>query len=237
MSDLGILYLVGLPIGNSGDLTLRASRILSEAEVLIGESRSVLDSWAKRVESTAPQWILGKSNQKQEAQDAALEALGEGKSVALISDAGMPVWDDPGLELVQKAIDFGYQVVPVPGVSAALAALVVCGFPVSRWYYRGFLPREPKLREQALQELRSETMTTIILEAPHRLLPLLQTMSEMLPTDRQIALAWQLTTSEEEVLHGTSSELLNNVESNQWEKGEFVIVLSPLNMADQDSEV
>ncbi|HDS11821.1 MAG TPA: 16S rRNA (cytidine(1402)-2'-O)-methyltransferase [Candidatus Wirthbacteria bacterium] len=222
----GILYLVSTPIGHPDDLTLRARRILGEVDLVVGEefkeSSKLLRSLGIKTKLAA----LNEHNETDNYQEV-ISVLRSGQDVALISDCGTPVLADPGSVLVSQAIKQNIQVVPIPGPSSILAALVVCGFKIHRWHYRGFLSPKREERQAQLMELRDAEYTTIILEAPYRLRQILEDMEKHLQPDRQLALCWQLTMPDEEVIRGSIKEVRGQVEIRGWKKGEFVIVLAP----------
>jgi 16S rRNA (cytidine1402-2'-O)-methyltransferase len=220
----GILYLVATPIGNLDDLMFRARRILSEADVIVGEEPKEARVLLKRLGIESKKLMFLSEHSTEIDRDAIMQELVAGRSVALISDAGTPVFADPGYELVQLAIDHNIQIVPIPGPSSIAAAIVASGFPAARFVYRGFLPRETDKREQAIKTLNQEVYPVIIMEAPYRLQQLLLSLHKFLNPERRIALCWQLTMPDEEIVRGTVAEVIEVVEKRGWKKGEFVVV-------------
>jgi 16S rRNA (cytidine1402-2'-O)-methyltransferase len=203
----GQLSLVGTPLGNLEDMTARAIRVLREADLIVAEdTRRTLKLLmhfgiqAKRLESCF------EHNEKARA-GMILRALGEGKSVALVTDAGMPGISDPGSEVVRAAVEEGYTVTPVPGPTAMASALAASGLSTARFRFEGFLPSKGGDRRKALQALRSEEVTLIFYEAPHRLPECLVDMLNVFGA-RQAVVARELTKVHEEFVRGDLQELV-----------------------------
>jgi 16S rRNA (cytidine1402-2'-O)-methyltransferase len=219
---MGTLYVVATPIGNLEDTSPRALRVLREASLIAAEdtrhTRNLLTHFG-----IAGHLISYHEHNKLARLDLVLGALATG-TVALVSDAGTPALSDPGQELVRAALDTGHTVSPVPGPSAALAALVVSGLPTDRFTFVGFLPRRAADRRAELAGLRALPHTLIFYEAPHRLLDSLQDMRAELG-DRQAALARELTKVHEEVRRGTLSDLWAQAEQ-AGPRGEYTIVVA-----------
>ena len=211
-ADRGVLYVVATPIGNLEDLSPRAARVLREVDVIAAEdtrSAGVLLERAdgggevregRRVRS------LFEGNEAERAGEL-IAMLGEGKSVAVISEAGTPGVSDPGLRVVRAAIAAGIEVVPVPGPSAALAALVGSGLAMDSFLFVGFLPREVGARGMAIGKRREETATMIFYEAPDRVAATLATMAEALGDDRAACVSRELTKRFEEHVRGSLATL------------------------------
>jgi len=221
----GNLYLVATPIGNPEDMTLRAIRTLKEADIVVYEERKegarILRELGieKRVES------LNEHNEPA-ATSIILKELSSGRSVALISDAGTPVFSDPGLLLVQRAIAEGIRIVPIPGASSLLPALIVSGFPIERFRFAGFLsPKRPR-RIAELQQLKRERSTIVLMDTPYRLTQLLRDVSDVMGKSRKVCVAFDLTLPSEEIVHGTSGALFERF-LKSGKKGEFVLVIEP----------
>ncbi len=216
---MGTLYVVGTPIGNLEDITLRALRILREVHLIAAEDTRKAGVLLSHYEIATPVTSFFEANERRKI-DRILGALEQG-DVALISEAGMPGISDPGYPLIQAAVERGIPVVPIPGPSAHTAALVVSGLPTDRFMFVGFLPR--KQPEAALDELVEIQGTLIFYEAPHRLAQTLQAMQEVLG-NRQVALCRELTKLYEEVWRGDLQAALDWVESNP-PRGEFTLVV------------
>ena len=218
----GTLFLVGTPIGNLEDLTIRAARILSEAELIAAEDTRRTMKLMNHLNLSKPLVSYHEHNRR-EAGQRLLSALLEGRSVALVSDAGMPVVSDPGAELVAAAAAEGCPVTVIPGPCAASSALALSGFDGSRYTFEGFLPREGKPRRLALEALKTEQRTIIFYEAPHRLLKTLKDLSDALG-DRGCAVCNDITKFHERVDRITLSQAIALFEA-QEPRGEYALVV------------
>ncbi|HAG10884.1 MAG TPA: 16S rRNA (cytidine(1402)-2'-O)-methyltransferase [Desulfotomaculum sp.] len=218
----GTLYLCATPIGNLEDITLRALRLLKEADLIAAEdtrhTRKLLAHYGIHTPVTS---FHGHSGPKK--CEYLLGLLLSGKHLILVSDAGMPGISDPGEVLVDAAIKSGVRVVPVPGPNAALAALVVSGLSASNFCFEGFLPANKRTRKKRITSLIKEERTIILYEAPHRLLKTLDELLEQLG-DKRLAVARELTKHYEEVWRGSLSSALDYFRRNS-PLGEFTIVL------------
>ena len=217
--------MVATPIGNLEDLTMRALRILKEVDLIAAEdtrhSRKLLHHYgvATPLTSCYDHNELAKS-------ERILELLHQGRSVALISDAGTPAISDPGFQLVRRCREEGLPVAAVPGPSAAVAALSIAGLPVDRFIFEGFLPARAAARAAALRRLADEERTTVFYEAPHRLLKTLRAVVEELGPERHLAVARELTKLHEELFRGTAAETLAHFDAAPV-KGEIVLLVAP----------
>jgi 16S rRNA (cytidine1402-2'-O)-methyltransferase len=218
---MGTLYLVGTPIGNLEDITLRALRVLKEVTLIAAEDTRRARILARRYEIETPITSYFEGN-KLTKLDTVLGALDTG-DVALISEAGMPGLSDPGYELIRAAIERGYSVVPVPGPSAPVTALVVSGLPSDSFLYLGFLPRRRSERYGLLSKVAQERRTLIAFEVPHRLRASLADIVAVLG-DRPLAVCRELTKLHEEVWRGTISEARAHFDEVQ-PRGEFTLVI------------
>lgn len=218
----GTLYVVGTPIGNLEDITLRALRILQEVDLIACEDTRRTRKLLARYNLSKPLVSYHEHNERERTRWL-LSRLRAGESIALLSDAGMPAISDPGSVLIQEAIAEGIPVVPIPGPSAVTAALAVSGLPTDRYTFAGFLPRKRAERRAVLESLRELPGTLVLFEAPHRLVETLQDLLEILG-DRRIALARELTKVHEEVLRGRISEVLVRVERSPV-RGEITLVV------------
>ncbi|MEX1139500.1 MAG: 16S rRNA (cytidine(1402)-2'-O)-methyltransferase [Bacteroidota bacterium] len=222
----GVLYLVATPIGNPEDITMRAVRILKEADIVVYEERREGAKLLHRYGiQDKPVENLNEHNEPA-ASSIILEKLREGKNVALISDGGTPVFADPGQVLVQRAIAAGIRIVPIPGASSILPALIVSGFPIQSFVFYGFLSPKRNRRITELQQLKRDSRTIVILETPYRLVQLMRDVSEVIGGLRKICVAFDLTLPTEEIFHGTAPHLYAKFQK-QGKKGEFVVVLGP----------
>jgi len=218
---MGTLFLVGTPIGNLEDITLRALRILRAATLIAAEDTRVTGRLLKHFDIKAPLTSYHEHN-KLEKLESLLDHLNE-QDLALVSDAGMPGLSDPGYELVQAAVQQGIPVVPIPGPSAVISALVVSGLPTDEFLYLGFLPRRAAARRSLLQTVSEEKRTLVVFESPHRLEKALEDIGQVLG-ERPVAVARELTKLYEEIHRGTPSELLEQF-AERPPKGEITLVI------------
>ncbi len=219
---MGTLYLVATPIGNLEDISARALRILGEARLIAAEDTRVTGKLLSRFNISTPQTSYYEHNKLRKA-DAILAALAEG-DVALVSDAGTPGINDPGYELALAALNAGYNVSPIPGSSAPIAALVVSGLPADSFLYLGYLPRKSKERRAKLAEVENQPHTLIFLESPHRVLRALKDIESTLG-NRQIAVARELTKLYEEIFRGEIAAAREHFTVNK-PRGEFTLVVA-----------
>ena len=218
------LFLVGTPIGNLDDMTFRAVKVLMEADVIAAEDTRNTIKLCNHFEIKTP-LISYHEHNLEKGGEKILSLLEEGKSVALVSDAGMPCISDPGLDISVKAIEEGYDVVPIPGANAAISALVASGLSTQPFSFFGFLPRQKKERHLELLELQKKQETLLFYEAPHRLKETLKAFTDVFGGDRKVVLARELTKRFEEFLRGTLDEAVAWVEANEI-RGEFCIVIA-----------
>lgn len=220
----GTLYIVATPIGNLEDITLRALRILKEVALVAAEdtrhSRKLLQHYA-----IATPLITCHEHNEEARSHQLLGRLQAGEDIALISDAGTPAISDPGFLLVRRCRAAGIKVEAVPGPSAVTTALSVAGLPCARFAFEGFLPARKKAREDLLTALRDEPRTQVFYEAPHRLKATLGAIERILGKERQLAVARELTKKHEELISGTSAELLKHF--SEEVRGEIVLLIAP----------
>ncbi|MBO9192741.1 16S rRNA (cytidine(1402)-2'-O)-methyltransferase [Rhizobium sp. 16-449-1b] len=220
------LYLVATPIGNLGDITLRALETLAGADVLACEDTRVTRVLLDRYGIQNRPYAYHEHN-ADEAGPRLLAALEAGKSVALVSDAGTPLVSDPGYRLAQSAIEAGYRVIPIPGASAPLAALVGSGLPNDAFLFAGFLPTKDKARRDRLSEFAATPATLMFFESPHRIGATLIAAADVLGGDRPASVCRELTKSYEEFRRGTLAELAAHYADVDNVKGEIVLVIGP----------
>ena len=220
------LYLVATPIGNLGDISLRALETLAAADVVACEdtrvTRVLLDRYGISRRPSAYH-----EHNAATAGPRLLAALGKGLSVALVSDAGTPLVSDPGYRLTREAIASGHKVVPVPGASAALAALLASGLPSDSFFFAGFPPVRDKARRDRLAELAGVPGTLIFFESPHRIAATLSAAAEVLGAGRPAAVCRELTKMHEEVARGTLDDLAADFDAREHVRGEIVVVVAP----------
>lgn len=222
----GVLYLCATPIGNLRDITLRALEVLKEADVIVAEDTRRTRKLLSHYGITTPLSASLYQGVEEERVEDVLALLRAGKKVALVSDAGTPLISDPGFPLVRACIREGIPVVPVPGPSAVLAALVGSGLPTDRFLFAGYPPRKPGERRRWLSELLSIPATVILFESPHRLISTLEILAELDP-QRPTVVARELTKIHEEFVRGTSAQVLAVFQSRGKVLGECVILFGP----------
>jgi len=220
------LYLVATPIGNLGDITLRALETLSSADVLACEDTRVTRILLERYGIRNRPYAYHEHN-AQEVGPRLIAALEAGKSVALVSDAGTPLVSDPGYRLGQLALDAGYRVVPIPGASAPLAALVGSGMPSDAFLFAGFLPVKDRGKRDRFAELSKIPATLIFFESPHRIGASVRVAAEVLGRDRRAVVCRELTKTFEEFRRGTLGELADYYDEDRTVKGEIVLLVEP----------
>lgn len=217
------LYLVATPIGNLEDITVRALRILKEADVIAAEDTRNTKKLCNYFDIQTKLVSYHEHNQESGGYKI-LSYLEEGKSVALVSDAGMPCISDPGEDIVKRAIGEGFPVVPVPGANAALSALIASGITPQPFQFYGFLSRSKKERQAELEKLSQNRETLIFYEAPHRLKECLKSIQKNFGNERRIVLAREVTKKFEEFLRGTVGQAVEWADANEV-RGEFCIVI------------
>ena len=222
----GTLFIVATPIGNLSDITERALQVLRQVALVAVEDTRHSARLLQAHGIATPMLAVHEFNERQRAEGL-LDRVAAGENIALISDAGTPLISDPGYQLVRRAHQRGIAVVPVPGASAAIAALSAAGLPSDRFAFEGFLPSRRSARISALQKLQREPRTLIFYEAPHRILESLQDMVECFGESREVTLARELTKTHETIRQTTLGGLVDFVagDANQ-QKGEIVVVVA-----------
>ena len=220
----GILYLVATPIGNLEDITLRAINILKEVDFIAAEDTRHSLKLLNHLEISKPLISYHRHNEDIKSE-LLIDKLKDNKNIALITDAGTPGISDPGEEIVKQCIENNIKIVPIPGACAFVNALICSGLDTTEFTFLGFLPLNKKNRKEQLEKIKKCTSTSILYEAPHKLLSTLKDLVEILD-DRKIVLAKELTKIHEEFVCGTAIELLEKIENP---KGEFVILIEKSN--------
>ena len=220
----GLLYLVATPIGNLEDITYRAVRILGEVDLVACEDTRQTHKLLEHYGIHKPAVSYHEHNENERTEELAAR-LRAGAVIALVSDAGTPLLSDPGYRLVKAAVRDGIPVQPVPGPSAALAALAGSGLPTDAFHFGGFLPAKEGQRERVLKELAEETATLVFYEAPHRVLEALESIERVLGA-RAVVVARELTKIHEEFLRGTAGEIRAALAERDSIKGEFTILIA-----------
>lgn len=221
----GVLYVVGTPIGNLEDLSARAQRTLATVDLVAAEDTRHTRGLLSNIGLKQTLIVYQQHNESRQTKRL-IDVLAEGKSVALVSDAGTPLISDPGLTLVSAALDAGIKVVAIPGPSAIVAALSICGLPTERFVFEGFLPRRAAARRTHLETLRDEPRTMIFYEAVHRVADTVADLTAIFGADRRIALARELTKLHESLETGSLAEIAARLGDDIPLKGEFVLVVA-----------
>ena len=217
------LYIVPTPIGNLDDITLRAIKTLEAADFILAEDTRTTSVLLKHLGIEKRLYAHHKFNEHATAASLT-EAIGEGRTVALVSDAGTPGISDPGFLLVRSCVEAGIEVETLPGATALIPALVQSGFPCDRFCFEGFLPQK-KGRMKRLEELSEEPRSIIFYESPHRVVKCLEQLSEVFGSERRVSVSRELTKKFEQTVRGTIAEVAEHFAQHE-PKGEFVIVVA-----------
>lgn len=217
------LYIVPTPIGNLDDITLRAIKTLQAADYILAEDTRTTSILLKHLGIEKRLYAHHKFNEHATAA-ALTEAIGEGQTVALVSDAGTPGISDPGFLLVRSCVEAGIEVETLPGPTALIPALVQSGFPCDRFCFEGFLPQK-KGRMKRLEELREEQRSIIFYESPHRVVKCLEQLGEVFGPERRVSVSRELTKKFEQTVRGTIAQVVEHFTEHE-PKGEFVIVVA-----------
>ena len=227
------LYIVPTPIGNLDDITLRAIKTLEAADYILAEDTRTTSFLLKHLGIEKKLYSHHKFNEHATAASVA-EAIGEGRTVALVSDAGTPGISDPGFLLVRTCVEAGIEVETLPGATALIPALVQSGFPCDRFCFEGFLPQK-KGRTKRLQELAEEQRSIIFYESPFRVVKCLEQLAELFGAERKVSVSRELTKKFEQTVRGTIAEVLEHFRSHE-PKGEFVIVVAGCPKPEKESK-
>lgn len=218
-------YVVATPIGNLGDITIRAVKILRAADFVLAEdtrqTRKLFDRFGIKTKLIS---FHAHSSEKKLEEIAAL--VKNCRSSALVSDAGTPLISDPGRNLIEKLISNGVKIIPLPGVSAVTSILSVTDFPVDRFTFYGFIPRK-KRKSQVLQEIAASKFAVVFFESPFRILKTLEQFQEFADAERKVVVGREMTKMFEEFLRGSVAEVLTSLKSRPKIKGEITVVVSP----------
>jgi 16S rRNA (cytidine1402-2'-O)-methyltransferase len=218
------LYIVATPIGNLEDITFRAIRTLKEVDVIACEDTRQTQKLLNHYGITTRSVSYHEHNELTRSAEL-VKDMQEGASVALVTDAGMPGISDPGFRLISLAIRHRLPVVPIPGASAFLSALVASGLPTDSFRFSGFLPAKRGERRNALEAIKSSPRTQIVYETPHRIVEALEDVVEILGKDRHVVIAREVTKLHEEFLRGRASEILQILQARDGVKGEITLLI------------
>lgn len=219
----GTLYVVATPIGNLGDMTFRAVRVLKETDLIACEDTRHTAKLLQHYGIDKPMVSYHEHNELQRAEELVAK-LEQGLNVAQVSDAGMPGISDPGYRVIKLAIERGISVVPVPGASAVISALAASGLPTDNFQFFGFLPAKSGQRRTLLETIRNAEQTIAVYEAPHRIAETMQDIVEILGAERPVVLARELTKVHEEFIRGSASAVLARVKEHE-RKGEMTLLI------------
>jgi 16S rRNA (cytidine1402-2'-O)-methyltransferase len=222
---LSTLFVVATPIGNLGDISRRALEVLSSVNVVAAEDTRHTGKLLSEFSISSKLVALHDHNEDRSTASI-IKMMEDGKSIAIVSDAGTPLISDPGYRLVNQCLSRGFDVVAVPGPSSVTAALSIAGMPTNRFSFEGFVPAKNVARKEFLSNLKFETRTQVFFESPHRINETLRAMKEIMGSKREISLCRELTKAFEQVVLGTVGEISERVASGDIpSRGEFVLVL------------
>ncbi len=225
--EIGTLYIVGTPIGNMRDITLRALDTLKKVDLILAEDTRQTLKLLNYFEISKKMISYHRHNEVEKVNQV-VKILEEGQDIALVSDAGMPCVSDPGYALVYKLVELGYDIEVIPGVTACITAVVKSGMDTTRFTFEGFLSVNKKQRRERLESLKCETRTMIFYEAPHKILHTLEDLKIYFGEDREIVVARELTKKFEEHIRGTIQNVINHF-TEVAPKGEMVVVVKGQN--------
>jgi 16S rRNA (cytidine1402-2'-O)-methyltransferase len=229
------LYVVATPIGNLEDITLRALRILKGVDLIACEDTRQTQKLLNHYGIATRAVSYHEHNERERAAELAND-FASGARIALVTDAGMPAISDPGFRLIQAAIEQSVPVVPIPGASAFLSALVASGLPTDTFEFRGFLPAKQGERLTQLETIRPSTCTQVFYEAPHRLIDALSDITQVLGPERQVVIARELTKLHEEFLRGQAGDVLKTLKARGAVKGEITLLIAKAENPERPSE-
>ena len=230
------LYIVGLPIGNAADITLRALWVLAEADVIAAEDTRETKKLLERFSISVPTVSVREHNEVAQSH-MIIEHLQKGEKVAMVTDAGTPAVSDPGARLVREVLRTGFKVMPIPGASAVITALSAAGLEPAGFHFVGFLPPQAKARRESLSSLLGQKESFVLYEAPHRIKEVLKDLSQLAHPQRRVVVARELTKKFETFTVLTAAELLTWAQEHE-PRGEYVILVDvePYNEALQLTE-
>ena len=219
---IGTLYIVATPIGNPLDITLRAIEILKNADAVICEDQREGSKLAKSIGIEIKEWIEVNEHNESDSGDFIQEKLLTGTTLALISDCGTPVFSDPGAKIIERALSVGAKVIPIPGASSLMAALSILETPLPKFYFAGFLPRQPNERASMLEYLRKMHVPIILMDTPYRLDAILKDSLKAFGSGKNVVLACNLTLPNETIYRGNLGEISKQAGGK---KAEFILII------------
>jgi 16S rRNA (cytidine1402-2'-O)-methyltransferase len=225
LKNNGTLYLVAVPIGNDADFSARSIDILKNVDLILCEEYKEAKRILKLLSIEKDLLALNEHTEKEESQNV-IDMLKRGKNIALISDHGTPLIEDPGKYVVREAIKNNLKVTSAPGPSSILTALILSGFDTKKFTYYGLLSPKKNEREKELKLYKNISHTTIFLDTPYRLNNLLESMQSIIGGEREIALCLDLTTADEKIIRGKIKDVLKQVKQSEIKKPEFVIIMN-----------
>ena len=227
MNQLGILYVVATPIGNLGDITLRALEILKSVDVIAAEDTRHTSGLLSHF-GISKKLVAAHQHNEQQSAETLVARLQAGENIALVTDAGTPAVSDPGAIVVAAVRAAGFKVVPIPGASALVTALSASGITQNGFYFHGFLPASGAARRKVLESLKSQAVTLVFYEAPHRIVECAQDLAKILGETRQITLARELTKTFETIYTCPASLMVAWLQADvNQQRGEFVLLIEP----------
>ncbi len=222
MTKTGVLSIVATPIGNPGDITLRAIETLKNADAVICEEFKPGSTLLKKLGITGKEIaLLNEHNEAECAADLLMRLL-NGQNLALVSDCGTPVFSDPGAYLIQLAASSGVKVTPIPGASSLMAALSILDFKIGQYYFAGFLQRDPEKRRKELARLRGLRVPIVLMDTPYRLTQLLEDIAKVFGKNCFVTIGLDLTLPGETIFRGEAADIIHQVNNR---KGEFILIV------------
>jgi 16S rRNA (cytidine1402-2'-O)-methyltransferase len=218
----GILHIVATPIGNPMDITLRAIEVLKNADAIICEERKEGSKLAKSLNIDVKEWIEVNEHNEDRSGDLISEKLMTGANLALISDCGTPVFSDPGAKIIERALNIGAKVIPIPGASSLMATLSILDFSMPKFYFAGFLPRQTQERAGMLEFLRKMHIPIILMDTPYRLDAILKDAVRAFGQGKKAVLACDLTLPSETIYRGTLGVISKEINGR---KAEFILII------------
>lgn len=233
MNENGKLYICGTPIGNLDDITFRAIKVLKNVDLIAAEDTRRTEKLLNHFKIDNRLTSYHEHNEKEKSLQL-IKEIKDGYDIALVSDAGMPAISDPGLFLVKKAIEENIEIIPVPGPTALVSALVVSGIKTDRFTFYGFVPRKKNIREEFIDDIKNDQNTAIFYESPYRIKDIYEELAKIIP-DRKSALVREITKIHEEKVYGTVAEIYEKIKPREI-KGEIVGIVEGRSKKEPDKE-